>query len=410
MSLKRAVITGMGAVSPLGYGVEELISGLESGRCATRFMQEWAGHKGLNSKVAAPLALKNKSDIPRKYRRTMSPMSIFAAQASDQALESGGIERAEAAGNPRFGCIIGHTSGSPQTLHSAYTELVENANLGLLGSSDFFRCISHTAALNVAQYLGITGTVMASSAACASGLQAVGAGTDLIRTGRQDVVLCGGAEELHMTVTGSFDILFATSTHYNDTPAKTPRPFDRDRDGLVCGEGAGMLLLEEYGRAKKRGATILAEITGYHTCGNGAHISRSNPQSMELCMATALASAGIQTADLDYVNAHATGTEQGDSAEARALAALLSEEKVPVSGLKGYLGHTLGASGPIELICSLAMMEKGLIYPTLNLDNIAEDCAGITHVREPLERPIECFLKNSFAFGGINAAIVCRKV
>ncbi len=408
--MKKAVITGMGVVSPFGYGVEKLAAGLESGRCATRRMEEWGRFKGLNSKVAAPVEPAGAQDIPRKFRRTMSPMSIFAARAAVEAMEGGGLEGGFMEGNPRAGCIIGHTSGSPQTLHSAYRALVLNGNYGMFGSSDFFRCISHTAALNVAQYLGVTGTVMATSAACASGLQAVGAGAELIQTGRQDMVLCGGAEELHPTVTGSFDILFATSTGYNDRPQSTPRPFDRERDGLVCGEGAGMLLIEEREHARKRGAHVLAEIAGYHTCGSGAHISRSNPDAMRLCMETALNSAGIAAADIDYVNAHATGTEQGDAAEVRALSGVLPEKnKTPVNSLKGYFGHTLGASGPIELIASLLMMERGIIYPTLNLNNIAEDCEGLLHVRQPLEKKINCFLKNSFAFGGINAALVCRR-
>ncbi len=398
----------MGVVSPLGSGAQALADGLAAERSATRSMQQWGELKGLRSRVGAPVELENERDIPRKIRRTMSPMSIFAAQSSDQALDGGGVNRETVADNPRFGCIIGHTSGSPQTLHSAYSELIKNADLGLMSSSDFFRCISHTAALNVAQYLGITGTVMATSAACASGLQAVGAGADLIRCGRQDMVLCGGAEELHVTVTGSFDMLFAASVNYNDSPSMTPRPFDRDRDGLVCGEGAGMLLLEEYGHARRRGAAIIAEIAGFNTCGNGAHVSRSNPESMRQCMAAALDDAGISPGDIDYVNAHATGTEQGDAAEAAAIAALLGGREIPVSGIKGNLGHTLGASGPIELIASLLMMERGVVYPTHNLDNIAPDCGGVMHVQQPLERQVSCFLKNSFAFGGINAAVVCR--
>ncbi len=400
----------MGVVSSLGCNVEDLTGGIESGGCATKYIDEWAGIEGLNSKVAAPLELKGERDIPRKFRRTMSPMSIFAAGAADQALESAGIGQSGMRDNPRAGCIVGHTSGSPQALHSVYSELLSSGDFGMFGSSDFFRCISHTAALNVSQYLGITGAVMATSAACASGLQAVGAGADLIRTGRQDMMLCGGTEELHQTVTGSFDILFAASCGYNDRPSMTPRPFDRDRDGLVCGEGAGMLLLEEYDHARNRGARILAEITGYHTCGNGTHISRSNPAAMKLCMEAALGEAGVEPKDIDYINAHATGTEQGDAAEAGALADIFSETHTPVSSLKGNLGHTLGASGPIELIVSLVMMENGTIYPTHNLKNVADDCRGIVHVKEKMETEIRCFLKNSFAFGGINAAIVCRRI
>jgi len=180
-----------------------------------------------------------------------------------------------------------------------------------LGASEFFQCISHTVALNVAQFFGIKGVVSATCAACASGLQAVGAAYDQVRLGRQDVVLSGGAEELHETVVGSFDILYAASTKYNDSPSRTPRPFDLHRDGLVCGEGAGVIVVENYDHAIRRGAKILAEIVGYHTCSNGTHVSQSDETSMILCMRLALEGSGLSPADIGYVGAHATGTTAG---------------------------------------------------------------------------------------------------
>ena len=408
MSLKRVVITGMGVVSPLGYGTEELLTGLADGVCSTQFMPEWAEYDSLHSKVAAPLEMRNERDIPRQFRRTMSPMSIYAAQATKQALESAGIDPETVKGDPQFGCIMGHTTGSPKTLTATYELMAESHDFGLLSSSNFFHCLSHTVALNVAQYLSISGVVLATSAACASGLQAVGTGFDLIRLGRQDMMLCGGGEELHPTVTGSFDILFATSEKYNDNPSATPRPFDRDRDGLVCGEGAGVVLLEEYEHAVKRGAPIYGEVLGYHTCGNGVHVSQSNRESMELCMGWALDQAGLDANQIDYINAHATATEQGDVAEAQALGGIFGDS-VPVSSLKGYLGHTLGASGAIELIASLLMMERGILYPTHNLENVDPECAGIQHLQEPRDCEVKHFMKNSFAFGGINAAMVCGR-
>ena len=207
-----------------------------------------------------------------------------------------------------------------------------------------FSCVSHTAALNLAQYFNVSGYVMATSAACASGLQAIGQGYDLIRLGEQDFVLCGGAEELHATVTGSFDILYATSSAYNEDPQATPRPFDKKRDGLVCGEGAGILLLEEYEHAKARKADIYAEVIGYHTCGNGMHVSQSNKEAIIGCMRQALHKSGLGPQDIDYINAHATATLHGDVEEAQAVKEIFGA-KVPLSSLKGYLGHTLGASG-----------------------------------------------------------------
>jgi 3-oxoacyl-[acyl-carrier-protein] synthase II len=226
--------------------------------------------------------------------------------------------------------------------------------------------------------------------------------------GRQDILLCGGAEELHPTVTGSFDVLFATSVKYNQTPRQTPRPFDKDRDGLVCGEGSGIVILEDYEQAVRRNANIYAEIIGYSTAGSGAHVSQSNKESMVHCMREALKDARVTKEEIDYISAHATATLQGDQAEAEAIRELFGAA-TPVSSLKGHIGHTLGASGVIELIASLAMMEKGVLYPTLNLEHISPECEGILHVTKQTKKNINILLKNCFAFGGINSVLVCRK-
>jgi 3-oxoacyl-[acyl-carrier-protein] synthase II len=210
-------------------------------------------------------------------------------------------------------------------------------------------------------------------------------------------------------VTGSFDILFATSTKYNDNPQKTPRPFDRDRDGLVCGEGSGILVLEEYERAVRRNATIYAEVTGFSTTANGLHVSQSNRDSMITCIRQALDDSGMRVEEVDYINAHATATLQGDQEEAEAIREIFGAS-VPVSCLKGYIGHTLGAAGAIELAATLKMMEEGIIYPTHNLENVSQDCEGILHVMKPIRKQLNSVLKNGFAFGGINAALVCKKI
>lgn len=407
MTLKRVVITGMGVVSPFGNGLPALMKGIEEGRSAVRRMEGWEQYLGLHSLVGAPVELRDEKRIPRQKRRSMGRMSIFAAQAADEAIADAGIILANE-DLWRIGCVIGSTMGSAKSINDAFELMLPNKDLSRLNSTMFFQCMSHTAAVNVAQYLGLNGTIMAPAAACASALHAIGTGYDLIRLGRQDVLLCGGAEELHPTVTGSFDILFATSTKYNDTPRKTPRPFDKDRDGLVCGEGSGLVVLEDYDRAIKRNAKIYAEIVGYSTTANGLHVSQSNRESMVFCMRQALCDAGVKSAEIDYVNAHATATIQGDQEEAEAIREVFGSS-VPVSSLKGYIGHTLGASGAIELAASLSMMERGVIYPTLNLDIVSSECEGIRHVLQPLKKQVKIVLKNGFAFGGINAALVCRK-
>jgi 3-oxoacyl-[acyl-carrier-protein] synthase II len=375
----------------MGNDVSSLVKGIEDGRSAVQYMEGWNQYTGLRSLVGAPAELINEKAIPRKNRRSMGRMSIFAVQAAKQALANAGIENEELTSD-RVGCIIGSTMGSAKSLNETFEIMLPQKDLTQLSSMKFFQCC-----------------VIATSAACASALHAVNVGYDLIRLGKQDAVLCGGAEELHPTVTGSFDVLFATSSNYNDEPNKTPRPFDRDRDGLVCGEGSGILVIEQYEHALKRNAKIYAEILGYHTCGSGVHVSQPDKNSIASCLRQALASANVSSNEVDYINAHATATIQGDREEAKAIKEVFGDS-IPVSSLKGYIGHTLGASGALELIVSLAMMEKGIIYPTLNLDNISPDCQGINHVMEPVSKDISIVVKNCFAFGGINSVLVCKKV
>lgn len=407
MTLRRVAITGVGGVSPLGGTIPELVEAIEAGRCATRRMEGWERYTGLRSLVAAPAELRNEKLIPRQKRRSMGRMSLFAVQAAQQALADGAVEPALLTSG-RLGCVVGSTTGSAISLNQVFETMLPKHDISELSSSLFFHCVSHSAAMNVAQGLGLNGCVMATSAACASALQAIGAGYDLIRLGRQDLMLCGGAEELHPTVTGSFDMLFATSTGHNDSPQLTPRPFDRDRDGLVCGEGSGIVLLEDLDRALKRNAPIYAEILGYHTCSSGDHVSESNREAMIACMRQALDNAGIGPGEADYLNAHATATLQGDKEEADAIREVFGPN-LPVSSLKGHIGHTLGASAALELIVSLAGMRKGLIYPTLHLDHVDPACDGIHHVmHKPESRTARTLVKNSFAFGGICSALICK--
>jgi len=412
MQLKRVVITGLGAVTPMGVGVEALQAGLAGSRCATVSMREqWQHFSNMHSLVAAPGPDLNEKSIPRQNRRSMSRMSFYGQDPPRQAL-------ADAAGDDfswrdrffpgRLGCIIGSTTGSPIAFNQTFEMMLPDRDLGKLNAVSFFQCVSHTVAMNVAQCLGLTGTVLATNSACASGLQAVGAAYDLVCLGRQDAVLCGGAEELHPSVTGSFDVLFSASARYNDAPSETPRPFDRDRDGIVCGEGAGILLLEDIDHARARGAKVYAEVLGYHTCASGDHISQSNRGALIRCLRQALDNADTPPEHIDYINAHAAGTVQGDAEEAAAIREIFGD-RVPVSSLKGNIGHTLGASGSIELIAALIMMRDSVVYPTFNLHNPASDCDGIRHVTSTATQPIGTFIKNSFAFGGINAALVCKK-
>ena len=405
--MRRVVITGMGVVSPLGYGIPSLMEGIAEGRSAVRFLEGWDRLKGLKCLVGAPVVLKDEKNIPRVFRRSMNRMSIMAVQACDEALAAANLNR-ETLGSGRAGCVMGSTTGSPEAIEAAFEKILAGS-IHELTSLAFFKTMSHTISANVAQYVGLSGMVISACAACASSLQSLCLGADLIRFGKQEVMICGGAEELHPVTIGSFDILEATSIRYQNTPQKTPRPFDKDRDGLVCGEGAGVLILEEYEHALARGADILAEITGTFTNTSNAPMTQSDAPSLGLCMKGALAEAGLSPEDIDYISAHGTGTLQGDSAEASAIHSIFGN-KVPVSSLKGYMGHTLGASGVIESAASLMMMKKGMLYPGLNLDKPAGDCSIINLLLKKETKTVRNVLKNSFAFGGINASIIFRSL
>jgi 3-oxoacyl-[acyl-carrier-protein] synthase II len=404
---RRVVITGLGSVNPMGYGAETLYKGIKNGENAIKQMPHWSEYEGLRSLIAAPCEIKNEKLIPRKHRRSMSPMSIMAVQSADEALEDAGLNKTML-NTGRCGCVSGSTMGSAKIINEAYELVLPEKDFTKLTSMMFFKCMAHSVAANLAQYLSLSGVVMATSAACASSLQAIGLGYDLIKAGRQDIMICGGAEEIHPTVTGIFDLLFATSVNYNNSPELSPRPFDAKRDGLVCGEGAAMLILESLENAEKRGAEIYAEIIGYNTAGSGEHVSQSNTPAMIRCMTAALHDAGINSSEIDYINAHATGTIQGDAAEAQAIREVFGGD-TPVSSLKGYTGHTLGASGGIELIASLLMMKYKELLPGKNFEEASEDCAGIKHINQMERKEINCIIKNAFAFGGVNASIICRK-
>ncbi|MGM0644574.1 MAG: beta-ketoacyl synthase N-terminal-like domain-containing protein, partial [Thermodesulfobacteriota bacterium] len=251
--MSRVVITGTGAITGMGNGIGSLMEGIEKARCATVRMPGWEKYTGLRSLVGVPVDLPDAGHIPRKVRRSMGRLSLLAVFAAEEAISSAAIDREILQGRG-CGCVVGSTMGGAEALNDTFETMLPDHDLSKLSAMKFFQSVPHTAAMNIAQFLGLKGTVMATAAACASSLQAIGTGFDLIRSGRESIMLCGGAEELHPTVTGSFDIMFASSAGFNDTPSRTPRPFDRERDGIVCGEGAGILVLEDYEHARNRGA------------------------------------------------------------------------------------------------------------------------------------------------------------
>jgi 3-oxoacyl-[acyl-carrier-protein] synthase II len=402
----RVVITGMGINSPIGNSIEEVQASLLEGRSGITAVPEWRSVRGLKTLVAGRVTGLDPKTIARTFRRTMGPVSVLAAFAARDALAQAGIAREMLAGG-HAGVAFGSTIGSPAVLQQFFGDFAVGGIEGQEGTM-FMKVMSHTVAANVAAMLDVRGRLLATCSACASSAQAIGAGFEAVQEGREDIMICGGAEELHATTAGVFDILSAASRGYNDAPSRTPRPFDRDRDGLVVAEGAGAVVLEDYDHAVARGARIYAEVLGYATTCDGANMALADADGMAACMKEAIRSAGIAPEDLDYVNAHATGTVAGDAAEADAMRRVVGAG-VPVSSTKGYTGHTLAACGAMEVIFSALMMDEGFITPTLNLDNVDEACGGLAHVRSILRKDVRLVLSNNFAFGGVNASLVLAR-
>ncbi|HAS89120.1 MAG TPA: beta-ketoacyl-[acyl-carrier-protein] synthase family protein [Desulfovibrio sp.] len=407
MHLQRVVVTGMGAISPLGNGVKELWSGLVAGRSGLSRMEGLEGVKGLRPRIAGRVPEFNAKAIPRKARRTMSNLSIFAALAALEAIEQAGLDEATLTGG-RTGLSVGSTTGSSQALEQFFKLYLPENSLEAIRGTEFFKIMNHSAAANLAQFLNLSGRVVAASAACSTGCLNIGLAAEAIAIGKQDAMLCGGTDELHPLTVGTFDIIEAASISGSDDPAKASCPFDAKRDGIVCSEGAGILLLESYDHAKARGAGILAEITGFSSLCDSSNMASPSAEAINRCMAEALKDAEISESEIDYVNAHATGTLQGDASEAQAVADLLGNT-APVSSLKGHLGHTMAASGAIETIATIRMMQESTVIPTANLTSPAAECAVLNNVLHLQERPITYALKNNFALGGINTSLVLRR-
>ncbi len=402
---RRVVVTGIGVASPLGNDRDTLTRALLAGESGVRTMRAWDSINHLQTRLAAPANVPDLADLPRKAARTMGRVAMLATFATNRAVLESGLTP-EDMKSGRVGLAHGSTHGSSSANEEWVKKLFEqNGFLGLPGTS-YLKFMSHTTAANLAAHFGIRGRVMTTCAACVSASHAIGYGYEAVRSGASDVMICGGAEELHFTHAGVFDILHATSTRYNDDPSHAPRPFDKKRDGLVVGEGAGTFVLEERERALAAGKTILAEVLGFGTNCEGEHVTNPTKEGMRGAMDLALADAGLAPNAIGYVNAHATATEVGDIAESAAMFDVFGA-RVPVSSLKGHLGHTLGACGAIEAAASVVMMQLGQIAPTKNLDEPDPRCAALDYVRdEPRKAAFSAFMSNKFAFGGLNTSLI----
>ncbi len=411
MQKRRVVITACSAITPIGYEKADIIDSLKRGRSGVKPLRDdGLLSKHIHSRVFGTVDYPLEYDFKRLYRKTMGPVAYYACQVAKDVLERSGLSE-DFIRSGRLGVAFGSTHGSPTVQREIYKTFFQelDTKFASLGAVDYLRSMVHTTAVNITRMFGITGRVIASSTACTTSSQAIGFGYEMVKFGMQDAMLCGGADEYDTTTVAVFDNLMACSTTYNDRPHQTPRPFDRDRDGLVVGEGGGAVLLEEYESAKRRGAPILAEIIGFACNNNGGDLILPNLDGITATLRLALDDAGISPAEVDFISAHATATKMGDVIEAQAIAAVYGNDGPFVTGLKSFMGHTMSTCGVIETILTLYMMEQGFIAPTLNLEHIDERCRMLRLVREVTMAPIHIGAIQNFAFGGVNTCLIVKK-
>ncbi|WP_407308032.1 beta-ketoacyl-ACP synthase [Acinetobacter sp.] len=406
--MKRVVVTGMTGITSLGETADQIFTQFEQGKSGIRYMPEWEVYTDLRSKLGGPVkSFTIPKHFNRKVTRGMGRVALMSTVCAEKALEDAALLNDPILNSGQAGVAFGSSAGSIDAISEFGSMLLDN-NMNRMNATTYIRMMSHTSAVNMTVYFGLKGLTLPTSSACTSGSMAIGQAYEAIKYGKQTVMLAGGAEELSAAGSAVFDVLLATSGQ-NEHPEKTPRPFDAKRDGLVVGEGAGCLILEEYEYAKARGAKIYAEVIGYGSNTDGQHVTRPDPEMMGRCMELALADAQLQADQIDYVNAHGTSTDQGDIAETQATARILG--KKPISSLKSYFGHTLGACGAVEAWLSIEMMQRNQFVPTLNLEEIDPACGDLDYiVNDSRKINADIIMSNNFAFGGINTSLIFKRV
>ena len=407
--MKRVVVTGMALASPLGCDINTVFENLLKYENCVEYDKNLDQYERLNTRLSAHVkGFETPSTYTRKVMRTMGPVSVMSVRTAEQALEDAGLLGDEIITNGQCGVSYGTSSGSLDALIDFYGMQIDKVVRGL-NSGSYVKMMPHTTAVNISLYFETIGRLISTSTACTSGSMGIGYAYEAIKNGYETVMISGGAEEMHATEIAIFDTLYATSLK-NDTPKLSPKPFDKNRDGLVIGEGAGTLILEEYEHAKKRGAKIYAEVLGFGTNTDGTHITNPNKDTMKNALELALKDAGISPDDIGYVSAHGTGTIAGDLAESNATEAIF-KRKVPISSLKSYTGHTLGACGSIEAIIAIEMMRRNWYHPTLNLNEVDPECGKLDYIQnEGREIKTNLIMSNNFAFGGINTSLIFKLI
>jgi len=406
--MKRVVVTGMAALTPLGNNWEENALKLKGQVTGIQKMNDWEKYKGLNTQLAAPVNFSKPPGFTRKQMRGMSRVALLATYTTELALSDAGLLGHKCLKDGQTGVAYGSSSGGFDGLID-FTKMLLGFDKSGLNATSYIRMMGHTCPVNIGLHFGITGRIIPTSSACTSSSQGIGYAYEAIKYGIQQLMIAGGSDELSASQSAVFDTLFATSTR-NDEPHMTPRPFDKDRDGLVVGEGAGSFILEEREHALARGAKIYAEVIGFGTNSDGLHITKPNSTSMQKAMRLALKDAGIDAGEIGYISAHGTATDLGDIAESQATQVVFGNQ-TPISSMKSYTGHTLGACGAIEAYASLQMMNENWFHPTVNLVNIDPQCADLDYIYGNV-RTLDCgyIMSNNFAFGGINTSLIFKRI
>ncbi|ENK1819825.1 beta-ketoacyl-ACP synthase I [Escherichia coli] len=404
--MKRAVITGLGIVSSIGNNQQEVLASLREGRSGITFSQELKD-SGMRSHVWGNVKLDTTGLIDRKVVRFMSDASIYAFLSMEQAIADAGLSPEAYQNNPRVGLIAGSGGGSPRFQVFGADAMRGPRGLKAVGPYVVTKAMASGVSACLATPFKIHGVNYSISSACATSAHCIGNAVEQIQLGKQDIVFAGGGEELCWEMACEFDAMGALSTKYNDTPEKASRTYDAHRDGFVIAGGGGMVVVEELEHALARGAHIYAEIVGYGATSDGADMVAPSGEGAVRCMQMAMH--GVDT-PIDYLNSHGTSTPVGDVKELAAIREVFGDKSPAISATKAMTGHSLGAAGVQEAIYSLLMLEHGFIAPSINIEELDEQAAGLNIVTETTDRELTTVMSNSFGFGGTNATLVVRKL
>jgi 3-oxoacyl-[acyl-carrier-protein] synthase II len=406
--MSRVVVTGIAGFSPIGNDWPTISHHLKEMKTGIKRIDEWDKYEELNTRLGAPVIdFEMPPHYKRKDLRSMGRVAQLAVRSTELALEQAGLLNDPVLSSGDTGVAYGSSAGDTGAV-ADFGNMLLNHSCDGLNANSYIKMMAHTSPVNIGIYFGLKGRVLTTSSACTSGSQAIGYAYEAIKSGQQTVMVAGGCEALCATEAAVFDTLYATSIK-NDTPHLSPRPFDKDRDGLVIGEGGCTLILESLEHAQARGARIHAELVGFGTNSDGSHVTQPSADTMEKAIRLALSGAKLEPEKIGYISAHGTATERGDIAETTATESVFGAA-TPISSLKSFTGHTLGACGALESWVAIEMMNEGWFHATANLADVEPSCGQLDYImNEPRHIQTDYVMSNNFAFGGINTSLIFKR-